>query len=456
MRNEKPKHSRRKFIKKAALGTTLLTSAPAILSAGPQQEWLRAREKPHFSANDHIQIGLIGAGWMGVEDALTALKVPGVKIVAVCDLYDGRLTAAKERWGKEIFTTRNYQELLDRSDVDAVIIGTPDHWHRQISIDAMRKGKGVYCEKPMVHSIGEGPDVINAQRETGKTFQVGSQGMSSLGNEKARELFAAGAIGQLVYAEGFWARNSPLGAWQYPIPKDASPKTVDWERYLSNTNKRDWDPLRFFRWRNYRDYGTGVSGDLFVHLFSSLHYVIDSIGPEKIIATGGLRYWKDGREVPDVLLGMFDYPETKAHSAFNLSLRVNFVDGTSGSTYLRLVGTEGAMDVTWDDVFLRQNLVSDPLAAISEIKPNEREKLFGERKKMLPPKEARYSVQQGYKGAHYDHFVNFFTGVRTSSAVMEDAIFGYRAAAPALLCNDSYFDNKIIYWDPVAMQMKQG
>jgi len=446
--------SRRSFIKKAALGTTVLASSPAILSSKDVQKELLKRDVKKINKNDHIQIAVIGAGGMGVADSKTALSVPGVKMVAACDLYDGHIAAAKEMWGKDIFTTRDYMEVLNRKDIDAVIIGTPDHWHKQISIDALRMGKGVYCEKPMVHDITEGPDVIAAQKASGKTFQVGSQGVSSLGNEKAKELFEAGAIGQFIYAEGFWARNSPVGAWQYPIPGDASPKTVDWDRYISNTTKRPWDPLRFFRWRNYRDYGTGVSGDLFVHLFSSLHFITSSIGPDKIVATGGLRYWKDGREVPDVLLGMFDYPETKSHPAFNLSLRVNFVDGTSGTTYLRMVGSEGAMDVTWDDVYLRKNLVSDPIDPFLAEKTKNTDKVFSERKKMQPPKEAHYSAEEGYKGAHYDHFTNFFNGVRNGTQVTEDAVFGYRAAAPALLCNDSYFNNEIIVWDASSMQLK--
>ena len=448
--------SRRSFIKKAAITSAIVATSPAILSAKDQQiETLkRERKQKKYNKNDQIQIAVIGAGGMGVADSKTALSVSGVKMVAACDLYDGHLDAAKKMWGKDLFMTKNYMEVLNRKDVDAVIIGTPDHWHKQISIDALRMGKGVYCEKPMVQDISEGHDVIAAQRDSGKTFQVGSQGLSSLGNEKAKELYESGAIGQFIYAEGFWARNSPVGAWQYPIPKDASEKTVDWERYISNTAKRKWDPLRFFRWRNYRDYGTGVSGDLFVHLFSSLHFITSSIGPDKIMATGGLRYWKDGREVPDVLLGMFDYPETEAHPAFNLSLRVNFVDGTSGTTYLRMVGSEGAMDVTWDDVFLRRNLVSDPIDPFLAEKTKNTNKVFSDRKKMQPPKEAHYQVEKGYKGAHYDHFVNFFNGVRHGKTVVEDAVFGYRAAAPALLCNDSYFDDQIIHWDPVNMKMK--
>lgn len=453
MKQSKNTSSRRSFVKKIAAGAALLTtSGPSILMGQNEvRQYFLDREKA-ISANDHIQIAVIGAGGMGTEDVNTALQIPGVKLIAACDLYNGRLDIAKAKWGKDIFTTRDYREILARPDVDAVIIGTPDHWHKQISVDALNAGKGAYCEKPMVHDVSEGAAVVQAQQKSGKTYQVGSQGLSSLGNEKAKELYESGAIGQLIYAEGFWARNSPVGAWQYAIPPDASKETVDWDRFISNTTKRDFDALRFFRWRNYRDYGTGVSGDLFVHLFSSLHFVTSSMGPNKIMATGGLRYWKDGREVPDVLLGMFDYPESKAHPAFNLSLRVNFVDGTSGSTYLRMVGSEGAMDVTWDDVYLRKNLTTDPMDAFLTEKAGELDKALSERKRMLPPAEAHYTVEKDYKGAHYDHFTNFFNGVRNGKKVVEDATFGFRAAAPALLCNDSYFEEKTVRWDPVNMK----
>jgi len=389
---------------------------------------------------------------MGMADVSTALQVPGVRLVAACDLYDGRLTdASNDHPG--IFTTRDYREVLARDDVDAVIVGTPDHWHQRISVDALRAGKAVYCEKPMVHRIEEGAALVRAQRESGKTFQVGSQGMSSLGNEKAKELLAEGAIGALNYAEGFWARNDPIGAWQYTIPADASPETVDWDRFLEGAPWHEFDPLRFFRWRNYRDYGTGVSGDLFVHLFSSLHFVTGSHGPRKVMAQGGLRYWKDGREVPDVLLGMFDYPETATLPPFNLSLRVNFVDGTSGSTFLRLVGSEGAMDVTWTEVILRKNKATPPDDVFNQAKAEEAAAGIPPRKSMLPPAEVVYMAEDGYMGAHFDHFVNFFDGVRNGTPVAEDAVFGLRAAAPALACNDAYFGDRIVRWDPEAMEV---
>ena len=448
--------SRRGFIKKLATSTAAVAVGSNVLASTTENNanLITIPNRQTISANDNINIALIGAGGMGSNDTMTALKVPGVKLVAVCDLYDGRLADAKKRWGQDIFTTRSYKEILSRSDIDAVIVATPDHWHQQISIDAMRAGKHVYCEKPMVHDISEGPAVIKAQKETGKVFQVGSQGVSSLGNEKAKELLKDGAIGQLNFAEGFWARHSPGGAWSYPIPEDASAETVDWETYLSNTTKRPFDAKRFFRWRNYRDYGTGMSGDLFVHLFSSLHFITDSFGPNKIYSSGGLRYWKDGREVPDVLLGIFDYPDqAAAHPAFNLSLKCNFIDGTSGSTILKLIGSEGAMDIGWDSVTLRRNRnfsTDDPFFIESMKKAGTP---LTDRKRILPQEEYTFSAEKGYMGGPYDHFVNFFNAIINNGKVAEDAIFGYRAAAPALLCNDSYNNDTAILWNPEKMQL---
>ncbi len=448
--------SRRSFITMIAAGSYAAVGAPTTFPASSHRRLSRGTRASRYAANDQIQLALIGAGGMGTIDANTAIGIDGVKLIAACDLYDGRLTKAQEEWGEEepIVTTRDYREILARDDVDAVIVAVPDHWHRKISIDAMRAGKAVYLEKPMVHSLDEGPELIRVQNDTGQTLEVGSQGMSSLGNEKAKELYEQGVIGELNYAEGFWARNSPNGAWQYEIPEDASPETVDWDTFLGDAPKHPFDPVRFFRWRNYYDYGTGVSGDLFVHLFSSLHFVVGSNGPNKIQATGGLRFWKDGRDAPDVVLGMFDYPETEHHPPFNLSLRCNFVDGTSGSTYLRLVGNEGSMDITWTEVTVRLNKKSDPNEdPFAKAKEDERAAAYGERKQMLPPSESVYKAEEGYWGAHVDHFHNFFAGIREGRPVVEDAVFGFRAAAPALICNDCLADETIVRWDPNNMRL---
>lgn len=446
---EKP---RRLFLRNLGLAGAAAVLTPSAFSKTPEAINFLERKTLESNNPKTLKIALIGAGGMGVADTQTALQHKSIELVAVCDLYDGRLADAKNTWGSNLMVTKNYKDILKRSDIDAVIIGTPDFWHKKISIDALNAGKHVYCEKPMVHTVDEGHEIINAWKKSGKVYIVGSQGMSSLGNEKAKELLAAGAIGELNYAEGFWARNSPVGAWQYSIPNDASTKTVDWKNYISISKDLPFDPLRFFRWRNYLDYGTGMAGDLFVHLFSSLHFITDSLGPNKIAATGGLRYWKDGREVPDVLLGMFDYPDTKEHPAFNLSLRCNFVDGTSGTTYLKLVGSKGSMDVEWDRVTLKRNAGGESDDPFLAAKSKEEGATQSDRKTMEPPRTTVYNAQSGYKGAHYDHFGNFFDAIRNNGTVAEDPLFGFRAAAPALLCNESYEKNAFIGWDPINMK----
>lgn len=445
--------SRRSFISKVAKGLVASSIIPGVAAAKEENfKHVELFREESYDPNDNIQIALIGAGGMGQADTDTALTLPGVKLVAACDLFDARLDQAKKKYGAGIFTTRDYKEILSRKDVDAVIVATPDHWHKDIAVDAMNSGKHVYVEKPMIQSIHEGPAIVEAQKKTKMVLQVGSQGMSSLGNEKAKELFESGAIGQLNYVEGFWARNTPGGAWQYDLPADANEQNVDWKRFLKDKPVLPYDPKRFFRWRCFKDYGTGAGGDLFVHLLSSLHYIISSPGPNRIMSTGGIRYWKDGRDVPDVLLGMFDYPAAEKHPAFNLSLRVNFVDSTRDGSYFRLVGNEGYMIVDWEKVTLYRNFSYPPDNYASVLKEKQYAPDY-DRKKMPEPDMTVYTVQHGYKGAHYDHHYNWARAIRGGKAVVEDAVFGYRAAAPAILCNDSYFQGKAIKWDPVKMQL---
>lgn len=452
---KRAKTSRRQFIRKLGIAGTALLGVPGFLrarSSAPRPLLTPMGRTEKHDANSRLQIGLIGAGGMGRSDASTALAHSGVKLLAACDLYDGRLEAAKETFGSDLTTTRDYREILDRDDIDIVIVATHDHWHQQISIEALKKGKHVYCEKPMVHSIQEGPAVIRAQEKSGKVLVVGSQLLSSLGYEKAKELLKDGAIGQLNYAEGVWARRSAEGAWNGPIPEDAAEKAIDWKTFLKDKKRYSFDPDRFFNWRKYLDYGTGVNGDLFVHIISGLHFITDSHGPNKIYSSGGLRFWKDGREVPDVLTGTFDYPETNRHPGFNLSLRCNFVNGTQGSYFymMRLVGSDGSMEIQPDSIILRRNKDFDE--PDPNVDPVKRSSSKRDRRRMFSPEEIMYRAEDGYLGSHYDHVGYFLDAVRNGTPVMEDAVFGFRAAAPALACHESYMDEKIVYWDPEKMK----
>ena len=415
------------------------------------------------SANDRIRIALIGAGGMGSGDTTYQLSFPGVELVAVCDIYDGRLARAKEVWGNHLFTTRDYREILARGDVDAVIVGTPDHWHSRITIDALGAGKHVYCEKPMVHFIEEGKDVIAAQQRSGRILQVGSQYVSSLVYQKARELLQSGAIGQLNMVEAWLDRNTAIGAWEYSIPPDASPANIDWDRFLGNAPKVPFEPVRLFRWRNYRDYGTGVAGDLFVHLLSGLHYATRSLGPTRVMATGGLRYWKDGRDVPDVMLALLDYQKTETHPEFTLALRVNFKSGVAEEQFgFRFVGSEGVMNTSPAGVTVSTvppeaepgyTIGTFPMAVQERYLAEYRQKYPQASPKadaMRPEKEDKYIPPPSHD-AHREHHGAFLESVRTGKPSIEDGVFGLRAAGPALLTNIAHFEKRICRWDPQSM-----
>jgi predicted dehydrogenase len=461
MTNESRK-SRRSFLKKA-LSTAIITSGvPALVRAGkPATQMLNIPKVPEkrYAANDQINIAVIGMGIMGFSNAETSVQVPGVKLVGVCDLYDGRLQRAREVYGKDLYTTKNYKELLDRKDIDAVIIATTDHWHDRMSIDAMNKGKHVYCEKPMVHKLEEGAEVIATQKKTGKVMQIGSQRVSSIVTLKAQELFESKVIGDLVTVEAWMDRHSSNGAWQYSIPTDAKANTVDWDSFLGDAPKVAYDPVRFFRWRNYQDYGTGIAGDLFVHLFSGLHTVTSSKGPSRIFASGGLRYWKDGRDVPDVIMGIYDYPETKQHPAFNVQTRVNFVDGSERGEGLKLVGTDGVITLGWESVKVERHKISntptyggwDSFETFSDAQRKDYEQWFKsahpKTKSSIIESDLEFKAPEDYN-ANLDHHLHFYAGIREGKPIREDALFGMRAAGPALASNKSYFEKKIIQWDP--------
>ncbi len=450
--------TRRHFVQASSLAST------AALGRAFAQE---AQKK--IFPNDRVQMACIGFGIMGQGDVETVTSLPGVELVAVADVYDGRLAAARERYGDKVFTTRDYREVLARPGIDAVIVATPDHWHAKIASDALYAGKDVYCQKPMVQKVEDGHKVIEAQKKSGRILQVGSQRVSSVLYAKARDVIKSGAIGEVHMIEAFWDRNSALGAWQYTIPPDASPQTIDWDRFLGSAPKHAFEPIRLFRWRNYQDYGTGIAGDLFVHQFSGIHFVMNALGPKRVSAMGGTYFWKDGRDVPDLMIGTYEYPQTDTHPAFQINLRVNFEAGGTGGADgqgFRFVGTEGVLNLSVGNALTlsKRPPQTEPgttagtfsRATAQEILKAYRAK-YGQRPQgmdaMRPVTEETFAMPHGYS-EQVAHHETFQDAIRNRKPVVEDAVFGLRAAGPALLSNMSYFEGRIVDWDPVEMRVK--
>lgn len=462
--------SRRKFVEKIAKGSIAATAIPFVAVKKPYREKivLKPMADPNvgkkIAANDKIRLGVIGAGIIGFYNIESALSVNGVELAAACDLYTGRLTRIKEVYGKDIFTTRDYREILNRDDIDVVLVATPDHWHDIISIDAMKAGKPVYCEKPMVQRIEEGHNVIAAEKKYNAKFQVGSQGASSILMKKAQDLYMAGEIGELILVEAAYDRHSSLGAWQYSIPPDASPETVDFDTFLGDTAKIPFDPVRFFRWRNYQAYGTGIAGDLFVHLFTWLHYIIGSDGPTQVFGSGGTRYWKDGRDVPDILTCVVDYPKASTHAPFNMQIRVNFVAGGGGEGSLKLVGSEGTIKIGFNTLELSKtpfankpeyggydSLFTFPDAVQKQFIQDYNAKYYNVQDMMNEPGELVFTTPDGYDERN-DHWSNLIAAIRDNKPIFENATFGLKAAGPSLAANESYFNNRIVKWDSQKMR----
>lgn len=457
------KPNRRNFIKNVTAASALLATESIA------RPFNIIKDLKKISPNDKIRFATIGMGIQGHSDTKAALRSSqDVEFVAAADLYDGRLVRVKELYGKDIFTTRDYRQILERKDIDAVLVVTPDHWHDHITKAALQAGKNVYCEKPMVHHINEGLSVIDAWKKSGKTMQVGSQRISSASFKEAKRLFQAGEIGEINYVESNNDRFNAIGAWNYSIPTDASPSTVDWDTYLGDAPKRAFDAKRFFRWRNYQDYGTGVGGDLFVHLITGVHFVTNSLGPERVMSSGELSYWKDGRDVPDVLVSILDYPKTDIHANFQMVLRVNFANAGAIANNTRIIGTEGQIEFTENNLVLTKKKLPkapgmggyDSFNTFSEAQQKEFKKQYDaqypeETRKAEPVKEVRFEAPKE-DDAHANHFRDFFENVKKGSVgTVEDPVFGFRAAAPVLACNESYFSKKIVHWDPVAMKMKK-
>lgn len=432
--------SRRTFLQTGG-GTALAT----LVSGHNASFALEQSQAVPVAGGPRVSFASIGVGIQGSSLLRAAVTLPQAQCVAACDLYDGRHTLAREIAGAAIKTTRSYQEILDDKSVECVVVAVPDHSHARIAMDAIHAGKDVYCEKPMSHSIAEGEAMVAAVGRSKQILQVGSQRVSSPLFRKAKELYDSGAIGEVLQVELALGRNSPGGAWQYPPPLDLSPETVDWTAWLGTAPKKAFDPLLFARWRCWREYGSGVAGDLMVHLLSGMQFVtgINAL-PDQAQSIGGIFRWKDGRNMPDLQVTNFRYGRVP------VSVRLTL--GTETPEVTRILGPKGTIEVTNNTVIYSPQLGVDrsPDYGIngfpSAMHAAYEKQWHAEHDPML----RTHSLEENssWRGPSWDelkpHLAVFFDAVRTRQPVVEDVVFGHHAAGACHMANLSYFEEKII------------
>jgi predicted dehydrogenase len=448
--------SRRQFIHlgSGALAATTIAKTilqPRILSASPRP----------VPPSDTVRFASIGTGIRGCEHLHASLSVPGIQCVGICDLYDSRQTAGREAVeNPSVAVTRDYRTILDRKDVDSVLIATMDHNHRQIFLDAVAAGKDVYCEKPMSHTVDDGFAMVEAAQKHGRMVAVGSQRVSSVLYAKAKEIYDSGKLGEVFSINAYWDRNSPSGAWVYPIPPDASEKTIDWNSFLGTAPKVPFDPIRFFRWRCYRDYGEGLGGDLFVHLISGIHFITSTNTPaQRAMSSGGLFHFKDGREFPDLIETLYDYPTCR------VTLRCNL--NNDGGEFIGFYGTKGTMIIKDNTLSYKpQDTRPEPEGYSIFGWPRELREQYLKQWHAEHPKPAALASSVDGEGESYatppgysdtvDHQANFYNAVRSRKPVVENEVFGNNAAIGCHLANFSYFNKTMAVWDAGSKKIEKA
>src|SRR5213594_801802 len=439
-----PTWSRREFIE--------LSAAAAGVSLVGQP--FRPRR---VAPSDTLRFGMVGVGMQGSGLLGDAIALPGVTCAAAADLYDGRHALAKEIAGPNLPATREYRRLLDDKTIDCIVAAVPDHWHRRMVVEAVSAGKDIYIEKPMSHSAADGVAMVDAVKKSGRILQVGSQRVSSQICAKAKEMVAQGMLGELTLVEGWLGRNDPTGAWEYPPPPDLSLKTLDWDTWQNDVPKRPLDANIFARWRCWKEYGTGVAGDLLVHLISGMMFMLGvNEPPRQAAAVGGIRHWKDGRNMPDVHGVLYYFGDLPVYMRLNLACEMP-------ETY-RIQGSRGLLEVGGSTVSFTPQLGIDtyPSYYTGSFPRAMREEYLrrwhaenDEKLAKLPPQESI-----SYRMPDFDdtrpHLANFFDAVRTRRPVVEDVVFGHNAALACHMANESYFRKSTVSWDEASKTIKGG
>jgi len=431
---------RRRFLQAGSLALSALTSPKVNLLAA---------QSFNASSKETIRFGIIGVGMEGAGVLANAIALPGVECVAAADLYDGRHTLAKQITGNpNLYTTRNYKELLDRKDIHCILAAVPDHWHMRVVVDACNAGKDIYCEKPMTHFPSQGKAMIEAAKQNSRIVQIGSQRVSSALCAKARELYHEGAIGDIEMVELSMGRNSPNGAWIYPTPTDLSPQNLDWDTWLNDAPKTPFSPERFARWRCWKEYGTGVGGDLMVHLISGmLHTLGWNEAPKSAFALGGIFRWKDGRNMPDTHAVLFDY--------HGIPVYVRLDQGSATPEIARFLGPKGVMEAQGSSIRVLPQSGQDqePSYYSGGFPAKMREDYVRQWEAEHPDHYGKEPVNADmlYQGPNWDdlkpHLWNFFEATRSRQPVAEDAVFGHHAALACHMANEAYFQKKQVFWN---------
>jgi predicted dehydrogenase len=437
--------NRREFIKHSSLAAAAATLVPKAFGQA--------------AASDKVTVGVLGSGARAQELMALSMGLPGVEITAVCDAYKGRAERARSLTEDKAVIYDDYRKVLDNRDVDAVFIGSPDHWHRQMSLDALSAGKDVYIEKPMTFAVDEGLEILSALKSSSQIYQVGSQGMSSATQEMARKMVADGKLGQVTMIRASYNRNTASGAWLYPIPPDANERTVNWKQFLGPAPQQPFSLERFFRWRCYWDYSGGIPTDLFVHLVTSIHFIMGAKMPESVTASGQLYRWKDSRDVHDTVNGIMVYPE-----GFTVNLSSTFNNQSSSESGFEILGTEGAIAFRGGSLtYTPENLYEDNRWVVTSWTEELAEQYYNDPKvqaletpETWEPQMKTHSetYEEWGKNATLIHLARFFESVRTRKPSVEDALTGHRAAACAHMVNESTKRGKTVHWDFAKERMK--
>ena len=436
--------TRREFIGRSVAGAAtagLALGAPAIGRVA--------------SPNERVTVGMVGVGIRGLEQMQAVLNVKA-DVAIVCDLYDGHLRRAKEIQANTA-TTRDYREVLDRKDIDAVCIATSDHWHAPVAIAAMQAGKDIYIEKPMTHTIPQALELVKVSKETGRLVQVGSQSLSMESTHKGKAWVDAGEIGNIYMVQCEIYRPDPVGAWKYPVPPDASPQTIDWDRYLGNAPKRPFDAARFFQFRNWWDYGTGIAGDEYVHLLSRVHYLMNTQFPLSAVANGGIYKWTGDRDVPDIHNTLYDYGK------FQVVVMANLVSNFDGGEIVRFMGDKGTVVLTEESASLLPYDEEWGYEYPLESWPKDTKDPFMAAHKNDPTADiGTYRRQQHRKLQKFmqraegteDHFRNFFAAVKSRQQPIENVDFGCGTAVACHMANLSYLKKQRLFWDAEKLELR--